>query len=697
MLWLSSRIRPSLRLALVSMALSDLLIVSVAAVWGPHLPCWPAMYVIASTILISYFSTVVLALHNYVAVFYHLRYHQILSLGRSVVLVVSSWLAGLSVSLACLGVHIPMGSFCYVIVIMPRVGIIVESSICLLCCCFVIYLNVRVFINIRRRTQQSVKTISRPTRDVNQPPTMVTDTGSVRNDRASFWVTRSSSVTPIPYPDVPLSSLSRSNINSSVERGVNSGFEHTPALRLRVPREPQQKEESFINVPMERSLSQISKYSSNHFERKDIQRKTSQPSATSVTKTLSGEKCLNFPISFNRAFPPQLNQGKDSSSPHNNASGKIHFQNQNLDETRDSDAHVTFHLHGGRDIKDGNMVSAGVHLDTGQSSLKTKEGFEVTTQDSVDKEYGKENPSSSTAGEGHKAVGIKSPSRDDAAIFSSDDSQSGSSRSSEVFSLSRQSQDKMSPALQEESNSQRNKKVKVMRSSRMGKGKVSRASYLKKIKAIKDDAPVLLTLKDTTKLAFISKPLWDSNNDRHVHGCSSSQGLPLSILMDKPMSSLRKEENHIAEETNAPRVSDTSSSSQDLTGDTSTTSQNTRDIQTGVASNTSHIPNRSGLEVSTQRSVARTPRKSWRHRTQITLLILCSTCCLISLPYVVYGGYVAIWVETRVRFITSGLGMFVSSLAGLSSITNPLLYAWRFVEWRPIWRKWRRSFGRRSL
>ncbi|KAK3775011.1 hypothetical protein RRG08_019387 [Elysia crispata] len=129
MLWQSRRIRPSLKHALISMTLSDLLIMVVAAVWRPSLPCWPAMYIISSTILITYFSAVVLAFHNYFAVFYPTRCKQILSFGRSLAVVVSCWLCGFLISLACLGVHIPGGSRCYVISIMLRLGVVVESFI----------------------------------------------------------------------------------------------------------------------------------------------------------------------------------------------------------------------------------------------------------------------------------------------------------------------------------------------------------------------------------------------------------------------------------------------------------------------------------------------------------------------------------------------------------------------------------------
>ncbi|RUS73780.1 hypothetical protein EGW08_018460 [Elysia chlorotica] len=85
----------------------------------------------------------------------------------------------------------------------------------------------------------------------------------------------------------------------------------------------------------------------------------------------------------------------------------------------------------------------------------------------------------------------------------------------------------------------------------------------------------------------------------------------------------------------------------------------------------------------------------WNFRTQYTLLIICGWCCLLSLPYVVYATYVAIWVENRSKFQGSSVGMLCSSLVGLNSITNPLLYAWRFVEWRDIWRRIRRATSRR--
>ena len=66
MLLMSTRIRSSLKLVVFNMSLSDLLTSTVATIWGPHFPCWPAVYILTSAILVAFF-------HDYHACLSQLR------------------------------------------------------------------------------------------------------------------------------------------------------------------------------------------------------------------------------------------------------------------------------------------------------------------------------------------------------------------------------------------------------------------------------------------------------------------------------------------------------------------------------------------------------------------------------------------------------------------------------------------------
>ncbi|RUS77702.1 hypothetical protein EGW08_014538 [Elysia chlorotica] len=154
LLWQSSRIRPPLKLVVISMSLCDLLTMTVAAVWGPHLPCWPALFFLSATILTSYFMATLLAFHNYVAVFFPANCHQLLGFGRTAIIVTLCWVGGHLIILACLGgIHIPRGASCYVTAVMSREGLVAVSIICLLCCFLTIFMNLRVVMRIRRRPE----------------------------------------------------------------------------------------------------------------------------------------------------------------------------------------------------------------------------------------------------------------------------------------------------------------------------------------------------------------------------------------------------------------------------------------------------------------------------------------------------------------------------------------------------------------
>ncbi|XP_059155467.1 somatostatin receptor type 5-like [Physella acuta] len=50
----------------------------------------------------------------------------------------------------------------------------------------------------------------------------------------------------------------------------------------------------------------------------------------------------------------------------------------------------------------------------------------------------------------------------------------------------------------------------------------------------------------------------------------------------------------------------------------------------------------------------------------------------------------------KLTFAQSGVGIFVSSLVTVNVLGNPVLYAWRFIQWRKMFsklRQWRRNLG----
>ena len=739
MFWLSGRIRPSLKLALISMSLTDMFLMTVAAVWSPQLPCWPALYFVASSVLVSYFLTTVLALHNYVAVFYPMHCQQIWSVGRSLIAVASCWLGGHLISLACLGVHIPRGSGCYVVVIMPRRGIIIESSICLLCCFLIIVLNVRVLIRIRRRSQQTAMSVHSATRVDDQTATNAVEDISCINEGDCPGPTRTGSLANFPhYPSPTISRLRHIGISLS-----------QPALE-----DLNSHNDYYLNLSESKtlSLSRSYKYSRDSYRHDNLSRETSRSSESVImfpveavihtsqdpipdrNVSLPSMDAVNAAFSFEDAENPfegstrlKTQQGFVAILPLEEIPKRT-----NRDEIFSSESAESKNIIVSRAKRSRLNRSADVHVeirDGVQDNLVKMDRLRETQVQSAE------------SFENTDAIS------DQSVLSCASDSTRSSSRNFKVFSVSKQisnpnpSIDNAVFSTRQDTNAQQKGKVKEHRfkqhrsSSKQLQNKRSEVASIQKMatnryrstfsqnnsgkrqgeSVDKDciehecDSISLKDYQSSTLESRLAKMEYKDGirpqgttcftidsvaKGKHfgVDDLESSE-IGVSAIRSYKSSISEKEEFSGADNLGRPG-SDISAVFHRTAGDISATGQSTGDILTGMKPSPAIGARRPTPRIFSSGPKTRSHRRSWRHRTQNTLLMLSSWCCFLSLPYVIFGGYVAIWIEDRESFINSGLGFIISSLVALGAITNPLLYAWRFVEWRAIWKTWRRYLRR---
>ncbi|RUS73132.1 hypothetical protein EGW08_019112 [Elysia chlorotica] len=605
MLWLSTRIRPSLKQALVSMALGDLLIMVVAAVWRPGLPCWPAMYSISSSILITYFSAVLLAFHNYVAVFYPMRCKQILSLGRSLVAVLSCWLGGLLISLACLGVHIPEGSRCYVIAIMPRSGIIAESLICLLCSCFIIATNLRVLLDIRRRSRQRGQAVvCRAANNTASQPV----TSAISSCSAVYFNTMTSVivkpnpnnlVTPISDTVTPSPRLIEWRLKGrSVEKPSSSnGCRH-------IPSDPPNGKTHNENINTQTCINSKRVYS--------VPQKVSdlQQEANFIANT---NRTVDYKNLQHQRFPQN-----DLDNVPGRCSRRANFCGTSKDVNGLRDSCATQLEESGNSAQGNTIYSQITREQSFLEQIKCSADVYQIDDDSYLK------PNATVQSKSARTIG---ESKVDRVSSISGDMLSSSTAS--VFAS--------------------------------------------------NGAAVVFTPARDVSTSQIRSSLDCPDQDPSSHG----KGIPATSEVYPIGENRSLSHNEVSSAGITTRLAPCAGADHP-----------NGDVPPASLLQTCPNPNSTGAVYIRSTSETNSQRKSWRRRTQYTLVILCSWCCFLSLPYVVYGGYVAIWIDDRTSFISSGLGLLVSSLAGISSITNPILYAWRFVEWGDIRKKCCRKFRR---
>ena len=682
MLWRSGRVRSSLKPTLISMAVSDLVFSAVAAIWGPHFPCWPGLYIITSTILVSYLLTVVLALNNYVAVFYPLRCNEFLSLRKCLIYAASCWLGGLLISLTCTDVHIPTRSICYLVSNMPRYGLITVSSVCLLCSCCVIIANVRTFMDIRRRSLQSAHTTRTPGQGTNPPSNSGVNTGSSRCHSTNKCPTRTNSVVPLELPVSPLPNDSRDRIQFPETSEDAVGLKDRCAPQRVVTRGSHVRNMVYLQVPTPRTLFQRHKHSATFSFESPVQNDiaTIPPVETipNTTHYLDFSKRLTTisPISLDREdTTDDLSVAMEVDGTRNVHIGK--------DIMKYPDTCIPFPSQEDYGMDYQTTLSLDVNLESDRRCFKPKDGCSMRLNEGIHTNSEETNSPYEAGTAEHTSW-----SCDHQIASCSTDFQMRNSKLLDF--VSQQTENEMGAGSQTPTNVQRQCKSrdKILAKSRGSLKAIQMTNsaklYLLKKGTKDDNSTVLLHFKSTAMKAGAANPLAISiRGNEHGHVSSENNPVPSTFSYDNGPISTSQGDGYCITEDSEIRRSDASFISLDAPEDTSFTSQNTSEQNTPNEETPPSLPelNKPRPAISTQGPGSRTTKRNWRQRTQNTLLLLCSMCCILSLPYVVYGGYVAIWVEDRISFTASGIGIFVSSLAALNSITNPLLYAWRFVEW----------------
>lgn len=86
-------------------------------------------------------------------------------------------------------------------------------------------------------------------------------------------------------------------------------------------------------------------------------------------------------------------------------------------------------------------------------------------------------------------------------------------------------------------------------------------------------------------------------------------------------------------------------------------------------------------------SIVRQSASRRRARTRNTLVIMTLWSCFLTLPIILQMFYGALWATDRQKFSSSIFGIFVTTLISVHAISNPVLYIWRLVQWRTVYRK----------
>ncbi|KAK3795725.1 hypothetical protein RRG08_019833 [Elysia crispata] len=694
MLWHSSRIRPSLKMVLIGMSLSDLLLMTIAAVWSPDLPCWPAVYIITSSNLVSYFMTVVLALNNYIAVFYPIRCRQILSPTRSLAIVVSCWLCGYLISLACVGAPAPSIESikgCLLIAAIPRLGLVAVSCVCLLCSCIIVVFNVRVLKAIRRVDRQSGPAIPRITVDLNQTSTNSVRNGSSMNGSGFMCPRRSRSKLSISncISFLPKMSELRCSNSSAFEISKRSPQPDKRSIRsdanvYSVPdKEPQPLDISKAIQSVSRRVSARRKGTSGetnfsfknhksqyHCFNEDLEnipipfRSCPQTCQDSSAKKDTRPLQMEMPedLNTNKINYLQVPSMKNTLSQRNNSAGGSWFSRETIEENKSK---AVLPAQARKSSVEQYINNAVVQANSSFVLSSAAEGMINNLEDAseVDDDPNKENGKIRP-----KILRVK-----------------GEENKYHHSSYVNTTASKLTSS---------NAKVKCSIPSR---GYVSETHN--KTSQV-DKAQDKMFVKTENTLAQ-SVPNFPRCSTQTLKRCSISNqttnptvGKEICVTLQNDFNSVSKRpgkestlhEHHAMDHSRILRPGTAEfTACHSSVGQTSATSQPPLDLGSSTSA------------ISTQVSDTQTRAKRWRRRTQHTLLILCSWCCFLSLPYIFYIGYVAIWIEDRVNFTSSGLGILTSSLAVLNSITNPFLYAWRFVEGRAILEKWRRKLKRNTL
>ncbi|GFS12277.1 hypothetical protein ElyMa_001368000 [Elysia marginata] len=640
LLSMSRRIRPPVKLALISMSTTDLILMTTAAIWSPDLPCFPAVYIISSSILISYFMTALLAFHNYVAVFYPTRYQQILSLRKSLVAVVCCWLCGYLILLGCLGMSTPNCSTCYIIAYTPRLGLVVESSVCLLCAICTIALNLLVLVRIRQRDKKSTLRTLGPTTSGSQCPTREVEIG----DRTCCtWPRKRSRSTVLPLCFTSSESqrveLTTSDLRvSSMEEFLPSSSSESTTSCCSALYSSRSTEQTKPHPLSKQGME-------DQVDREDFASKNALEPGVYKGPCTSRIHHLEVPkariLNFTRKYKYPVNEisrrcfTRDDSEP--NISGK-NLPAKPMLQTVTSHSLATLSP---STVDEGNNASI-------YGNKRIYHEYNDHSKQKKIKRASNLNGPCNNQGVDNKKFDFEDVLSQQHQMYSEEkvDCQNG-----DYYDAS-------------------GKTCRLQRKTGADSGKFKHTR-----KRLVSDCPSVE--RQTLEMFSVSNQVPHALNRMTV--CSSLQ-------CEEPALHQYHEMRDFANADFEQSGGETSTGGITTARLTSCTSQE----DCGLNGNKNIFSNFRQI-FSTSCGETQVQKRNWRNRTQYTLLILCSWCCFLSLPFVIYGAYVAIWVEDRISFSSSKHGIFISSLAVLNSLTNPLLYAWRFFEWRDIWRTLRRK------
>ncbi|RUS77704.1 hypothetical protein EGW08_014540 [Elysia chlorotica] len=782
LLWQSSRIRPPLKLVVISMSLCNLFTMTVAAVWGPHLPCWPALFFLSGTILISYFMTTLLAFHNYVAVFFLANCHQLLGFGRTAIIVTLCWVGGHLIILACLGgIHIPRGASCYVTAVMSREGLAAVSIICLLCCFLTIFMNLRVVMRIRRRPEH--RALKVPVSAMTQDRSNSRDAMSTRAYIASRFRKRpTSSVTPTPcfalslarlsefclprkLPDLLETKCKRENKEwpqrvSSLEKSSQEA--HTLSQTQTTSDLPEGNNLiTAIAVPNvfntdcklpHQNLSEngpFHKIGSSHsdlitagyHELKSASFRDSETSQSSnLCDTMQQQQpCSEAPSLF---FPQ--NAGGAASWSNDTKEKKC----MTIAEIESSTYSEVIAISCSNELDESDKLTPfektqrhKVIANAANNTIQFESEVFCTRQPNGTSRS-KPEPGD-TKEELFRNI---SPRKIQSVASRTIDTHSKKCQCHAVFSVSEQASCSSDARVLSRRHSTRC--GRVCKNHALG---LSRAYSAKSLRGNSNSSRVsqeeagtytLIQYKDT----FISVGKGGKGDGEKLpqvttnsqYSKSHQQNLKVACpgrvgsvaiynsfgFSNGPRKGVISQDGHTILQENTPqerwndpeiscnhpspnlRAHDYEQSRNLIKGygtdiSTACLDKTEQSIPPTVRINreTSFAPHpKTALKrptsfICNSVSSSKSEAKKWRRRTKNTLLILCSWSCFLSLPYVFYGGYVAIWIEDRASFSASGFGKLLSALALFNSISTPLLYAWRLVDWHPIWFSWRKKLA----
>ena len=739
-LFLSKQVRPTLKITLLSMAFNDEVFMLSTIFWGFGLECWPILYIVACSILVSYFITSAIALHNYIAVFYPLRCRNILSLKRSLLLVLSCWLGGYAIALAFLGVRVPAGSPCFVMAAMSRPLIVVYSAICLLCCCFVTVASVKILACIRGRYRTIALRPLRNAQEQGQSALISINKVQSKRCRVNLWPFGRCTVVPMsentftftknarqskisasispktadkPNQEYDLSTpkdVQKNHVNLKKTKldtiseyvqstsGQSSGTKCNKLIAVRPARQHNSDEEQSA-VETSSWTREILQDGHHHKDAPYYVKSKSKPkpkgSDKNYLKGLKPKNCMDTFI-VDHLKNPKKRCSHDSEFSKCYDDQKSYLSTNTLKDKRETGA-------SGRIVSEEKCISESTTDKAGKSSglsacpkllITSDDEQYVSTTERIDSsddliycekqntfENVDENPKFglNTVNEPISTAEALIASQTSRVIIATDFHEHKQLSCSKRLSSGLQCIERASP----HSSGNSSKKFPVGSSNRNEpeiKASTSTACDVIKERYTKPQ----LNCKSvgqalgshTSKMVSISSPIQQKNRValRTISAISPRETTSENKTHSSPCAtSTYMNEGH-------PSKSFNTDSSVLSYPDTTDQIIVDRSANQSTPTLTRHQTDRGD--------------KRWHFRTQSTLLILCSWCCFLSLPYIVYATYVAIWLEDRAAFLGSSVGMLCSSLVGLNSITNPLLYAWRFVEWRDIWRRIRRATSR---